>query len=93
VTKNNSVYRNYQAQLMGWMHLIILHRSIIRRLIQDNAGRRTLLTFSKMGRVWTWWLSILRIPFHTNIVCKSLRVYQWLDQKWLNIHFLFLSKN
>jgi len=24
---------------------------------------------------WTWWLSILRIPLHTNILCKSLRVY------------------
>jgi len=23
LTKNNSVYRSYQAQLMGWMHLTI----------------------------------------------------------------------
>jgi len=23
VTKNNSVYRNYQAQLVGWIHLVI----------------------------------------------------------------------
>jgi len=28
VTKNNSVYRNYQAQLTGWMHLIILTQII-----------------------------------------------------------------
>jgi len=27
------------------------------------------------------------------MLCKSLRVYEWLDQKWLSVHFLFLSKN
>jgi len=26
-------------------------------------------------------LSILRIPLHTNILCKSPRVHEWLDQK------------
>jgi len=31
--KINSVYRSYQAQLMGLMYLIILHRSSIRRLM------------------------------------------------------------
>jgi len=25
--------------------------------------------------LWTWWLSILRIPLHTNILYKSLWVY------------------
>jgi len=29
---------------------------------------------------------------HKYIVQKS-KVYEWLDQKWLNIRFLFLSKN
>jgi len=29
----------------------------------------------------------------TQIYCKSLRVNEWLDQKWVGIHFLFLSKN
>jgi len=38
-------------------------------------------------------LSILRISLHTNILCKHLRVYEWLDQKLLSIYFLFLSKN
>jgi len=32
------------------------------------------------------------MPLHINILCKWLRVYEWLDQKWLGIHFLFLSK-
>ena len=60
-----------------------LHRSIIRRLIQDNAGRRTFLTFSKKDLFLDLMiLSILRIPHHTNILCKNLRVYEWLDQKW-----------
>jgi len=27
-----------------------------------------------------------------NMLCKRLRVYEWLDQKWLGIRFLFLSK-
>jgi len=26
-------------------------------------------------------------------VVQSLGVYEWLDQKWLGIHFLFLSKH
>jgi len=48
--------------------------------------------FSKRIGFWTWW-SILRMPLHTNMLCKRLIVYEWLDQKWLGIHFLFLSKN
>jgi len=43
--------------------------------------------------VWTQWLSILRILLRTNMLCKRLRIYEWLDYKWLGIHFLFLSKN
>jgi len=39
---------------------------------------------------WTSWLSIVIMQHHTNILCKSLRVYEWLGQKWLGIHFLFL---
>jgi len=35
----------------------------------------------------------LRILLHTNILCKSLIVYECLDQKWLTIQFLFLPKN
>jgi len=33
------------------------------------------------------------MSLHTNMLRKSLRVYEWLDQKRLGIHFLFLSKN
>ena len=29
---------------------------------------------------------------HTNMLCKRLWVYKQLDQKWLDIRFLFLSK-
>ena len=47
--------------------------------------------FSKRIGFWTWCLSNLRILLHTNMLCKSL--YEWLYQKWLSIHFLFLSKN
>jgi len=28
-----------------------------------------------------------------NVLCKMLKVYEWLSQKLLGIHFLFLSKN
>jgi len=31
------------------------------------------------------------MPLHPNMLCKSLRVCKWLGQKWLSIHFLFLS--
>jgi len=62
--------------------------------MQDTAGRRTFLTFSKKDLLLDMViLSILRIPPHTNILFKNLRVYEWLDQKWLSIHFLFLSKS
>jgi len=47
--------------------------------------------FSKRIGFWTRWLSILILPLHTNL-CKRLRVYEWLDQTWLRINFLFLSK-
>jgi len=49
--------------------------------------------FSKKIGFWTWWLSILRMPLHTKMLCRRLRGYERLDQKWLGIHFLFLSKH
>jgi len=52
-----------------------LHRSSIHRLIQDNAGQRIFSTFFK-DRC----LSILRMQLHTNILCKRLRVHEWLNQ-------------
>jgi len=30
--------------------------------------------FSKRIGFWTWWLSVLRIQFHTHMLCKMLRV-------------------
>jgi len=29
----------------------------------------------------------------THMLCKMLRVYEWLNQKWLGVRLLFLSKN
>jgi len=57
---------------MGWMHLIILHRSINRRLIQENAGRRTFLKFFTKDR----FLDLMIINFentasHEYLVQKS----------------------
>ena len=78
---------------MGWMHLMILHRSCIRSLVHDNVGWRTFSTFFKMIGVCTWWLSILRMLLHTNMLCKSLRVCGQLYHKWLGIHFLYLPRN
>jgi len=49
--KNNSFYRSYGAQLMGWMHLMIFKQiSSMRRLIQDNGGQTTVSTFFKKDR-------------------------------------------
>jgi len=33
------------------------------------------------------------MQLQTNMLCKMLRVYEWLNQKRLGIHFLFLSIN
>jgi len=49
--------------------------------------------FSERIGFCTWCLSITGMQLHTKKLCKSLRVYGWLDLKWLGIHFLFLSKN
>jgi len=50
--------------------------------------------FSKRIGFWTWWYyQFLRMQLQKNMLCKMLRVYEWLNQKWLGIHFLFLSKN
>jgi len=46
--------------------------------------------------LWAWfwtWLSVLGMPLHMNMLCKTLRDYELLDQKWLAIHFFFLFKN
>jgi len=53
LTKNSSVCGSYQIQLMGWKHLIIFTQIVSsnRRLIQDNAGRRTFSTFFKKNRI------------------------------------------
>jgi len=48
LTKSNSVCGNYLTQLMGWMHLMTF--VCIRRLMQDNAGRRTFSIFFKKDR-------------------------------------------
>jgi len=96
LTKNSSVYRIYQAPLTGWMHLIICTQLIVHPYVdwckstQDEGHSQH---FSIRIILWTWWLSILRMLHHTNTLCKRLRVYERLDQKWLDIHFLFLSKN
>jgi len=70
-----------------------LHRSSIRGLMHENAGKGHSQHFSNRIGFWTWWLSILRMQLHTNMLCKMRKVYEWLNQKWLGIHFLFLSKN
>jgi len=33
------------------------------------------------------------MQLHTNMLCKRLRFYEWLNQKRLGVHLLFLSKN
>ena len=48
--------------------------------------------FSQRIGFWTWWLSLLKMLLHTNMLCKRRRDYEWLHQKWLDIHLLFLFK-
>jgi len=90
--KNKPVYRNCQVQLMGWMHLIICTQLTVHPLV-DWRDEGHSQHFSKRIVFWTWWLPILRTPHHTNMLWKKLRVYERLNQKWLDIQFLFLSRN
>jgi len=61
--------------------------------MQDNAGRKTFLAFYKKDRFLDLMIINFEIELHTNILCKCLRVYEWVDQKWLSVHFLFLSRS
>jgi len=61
---------------MRWMHVIIFTQ--INHLIQDKAGRRTCLTFFKNDRFLDLIVNF-ELPLHANILCKSLRVYEWSE--------------
>jgi len=65
---------------------------IIHSQIQDNAGGRTFLTLFKKDR----FLDLMIVDFENSASYKYLvqksRFFQWFDQKWLSIHFLFLSR-
>jgi len=93
LTKNSSVCRSYQAQLMGRRDLIIFTQ--ITHSWTEKRQRRTkdILSIFKKDRFLDLMIINFEIPPHTNILCKSLRVYKWVDQKWVSVHFLFLSKN
>ena len=94
IIKNNSVYRSYQAQLIGWIHVIIFTQINHSWTDKGNAGRRTFLTFFKKNRILDWMIIINfeNTASHKYLV-QTFKSYEWLDQKWLNIHFLFLFKN
>jgi len=62
-------------------------------LFKRTQRKRDSQYFSKRNGFWTWWLSILRMPFHADMLCKSRRFYEQIDKKWVGIHFLSLSKN
>ena len=53
LTNQNLVYRRYQTQLMGWIHLIIFTQIIYSWMDTNNAGRMTFLAFSKRIGFWT----------------------------------------
>jgi len=69
-----------------------LRRSSILRLIYDSARRRTFSTFFKQDQFLNLVIINLRMQLHTNMLCKTLKAYEWLNQKWQE-HFLFLSKS
>ena len=93
LTKHNSVYTGYQSQLTGWMHVLIFIQTSHSYIDVRQPKTKDILNIFQKGWVYGLWLSILRTPLHTIMLCKRLRVYEWLDQKCLGIHFLFLSKN
>jgi len=68
--KSNSIFRSYQAHVMGWMHLILFtqDRSSNRSLIQDNAGRRTFSTFFKKDQ----FLDLMIVNFENTTSHKYL---------------------
>jgi len=56
-----------------WCAWKCLHRSSIRGLIQITQDEGKFVTILKKDRFWTWWFSILRMQFHTDMLCKSLK--------------------
>jgi len=55
-------------------------------------SKKDIFKFSKSIGFWTWWLLILRMPHHANMLRIHLRVYKRLNQKCMDVHFLFLPK-
>jgi len=52
-----------------------LHRSTIHNWCQTTQDEGHSRHVSKKIVFSTWWLSILRMPLHTNMLCKRLIVY------------------
>ena len=75
------------------MHLTIFIQIIHSSIDTNNPRWRTFLAFFKKD----CFLDLMIINFENiashKYIAKVLRVYEWLDQKWVGIHFLFLSKN
>jgi len=62
---------SYQAQLMRLMHLTIFTQIIhlLIETINQRSKKDILNMFEKASVFRTWWLSILRMPHHTNMLC------------------------
>ena len=80
----------HQAPLMRLRHLAMFTQ-IIHSWI-DTRQRRTadLQHFSK--EIYLMIINFENAASHKYVVQKA-EVYEWLGQKWLDFHFLFLSKN
>jgi len=75
-TKNNSVYRSYQSQLMGWMHTLVFAQFSHRYIDLRQQRPKDIFNIFRKGSA----LDLIIINFG-----------EWLDQKWLGIHFVLIQ--
>ena len=66
---------------------------LISFLLSRSTGVSITTAFLKRIGFWARWLPILRILHNTNMLYKRLRVFEWIDKKWLGINFLLLKNH
>jgi len=75
------------------MHLVIFTQIILSSIDTRQRRKKGILNIFQKGSVFELHDYHFWEYRFTLICCVKVWVYEWLDQKWLSIHFLFLSKH
>jgi len=93
ITKNNSVHRSYQAQVMRWSHSMIFKQIIHSYLNKRQGGRRTFSTFFKKDRFLDMMIVNVEHACSHKHVVRTAKSLQMARSEMTGHSFLVLIQN